>query len=65
MQAFVHIGVATSVIPITGQPLPFISKGGSSILFTGIAFGIILSVSKELEKNKERKNELEQNQDNN
>lgn len=65
MQAFVHIGVATSVIPITGQPLPFISKGGSSILFTGIAFGIILSVSKELEKNKERKNELAQNQDNN
>ena len=65
VQAFVHIGVAVSVIPITGQPLPFISKGGSSMLFTGIAFGIILSVSKELEKKKERKNELLQTQDNN
>lgn len=65
VQAFVHIGVAVSVIPITGQPLPFISKGGSSMLFTGIALGIILSVSKEIEKNKERKNELAQTQDNN
>ena len=65
VQAFVHIGVAVSVIPITGQPLPFISKGGSSMLFTGIALGIILSVSKELEKKKERKNELAQTQDNN
>ena len=65
VQAFVHIVVAVSVIPITGQPLPFISKGGSSMLFTGIALGIILSVSKEIEKNKERKNELEQTQDNN
>ena len=65
VQAFVHIGVAVSVIPITGQPLPFISKGGSSMLFTGIAIGIILSVSKELEKKKERKNELLQTQDNN
>ena len=65
VQAFVHIGVAVSVLPITGQPLPFISKGGSSMLFTGIALGIILSVSKEIEKKKERKNELEQAQDNN
>lgn len=65
VQAFVHIGVAVSVIPITGQPLPFISKGGSSMLFTGIALGIILSVSKEIEKKKERKNEIAQSQDNN
>ena len=65
IQAFVHIGVAVSVLPITGQPLPFISKGGSSMLFTGIALGIILSVSKEIEKKKERKNELICSQDNN
>ena len=64
-QAFIHIGVGSSYIPITGQPLPFISKGGSSMLFTGIALGIILSVSKDLEKKKERKHELEQTQNNN
>lgn len=64
-QAFVHIGVAVSYIPITGQPLPFISKGGSSMLFTGIALGIILSVSKDIEKKKERMHELEQTQNNN
>ena len=64
-QAFIHIGVAVSYIPITGQPLPFISKGGSSMLFTGISLGIILSVSKDLEKKKERMHELEQTQNNN
>lgn len=58
VQAFVHIGVAVSILPITGQPLPFISKGGSSMLCTGAALGVILSVTKELEKKKERKNEL-------
>lgn len=46
LQAIVNMGVATGVIPITGLPLPLVSLGGSSLLFTGIAFGMILSVSK-------------------
>ncbi len=46
LQAIINMGVATGVIPITGLPLPFVSLGGSSLLFTGIAFGMILSVSK-------------------
>ena len=43
------MGVAVGVLPVTGQPLPLISWGGTSILFTSIAIGIILSVSKETE----------------
>lgn len=45
-QALFHICIVTGVIPVSGQPLPLISKGGSSILVTSIAFGIMLSVSR-------------------
>lgn len=65
MQAMVNIGVAVGMFPVTGQPLPFISMGGTSILFTGCAFGVILSVSKELDKPKERQDELTTAEDNN
>ena len=58
MQAMINMGVATGIFPVTGQPLPFISMGGTSLLFTGCAFGIILSVSKEINNNKESDNEL-------
>lgn len=46
LQALVNMGVTTGLGPITGLPLPFISMGGTSLLFTGIAAGIILSVSR-------------------
>ena len=39
------MGVATSLFPVTGQTLPFLSAGGSSVWMTCIALGIILSVS--------------------
>lgn len=45
-QAFFHMAIVTGVFPVSGQPLPLISKGGSSILITSIAFGIMLSVSR-------------------
>jgi cell division protein FtsW len=48
-QAFVNMAVATNLIPVTGQPLPLISMGGTSIWFTFVALGIILSVSREKE----------------
>lgn len=64
MQAMINMGVATNVLPVTGQPLPFISMGGSSLMFTGFAIGIIISVSKEVNKIKE-KNDEEATQDNN
>ena len=49
-QAMINMGVAVNLLPVTGQPLPLISMGGTSIWFTSLAIGIILSVSKELEK---------------
>lgn len=65
LQAMINMGVAVGVVPVTGQPLPFISMGGSSMLFTGCAIGIIISVSKELDSNKEIVNGLETTQNNN
>lgn len=45
-QAMVNMGVVVGLGPITGQPLPFISMGGTSMIFTGLSMGIILSVSR-------------------
>jgi len=44
-QAFINIGVALQVLPVTGQNLPMISSGGTSAWMTCIAIGIILSIS--------------------
>ena len=49
-QAFINMAVAVSLFPVTGQTLPFVSMGGSSLLFTSVALGIILSVSRGIEK---------------
>jgi len=54
-QAFINMSVAVGLIPVTGQPLPLISMGGTSMLFTGAALGIILSVSREIRKEDEVK----------
>ncbi len=54
VQAMVHMGVAVGLLPVTGQTLPWISRGGSSIMFTAIAFGIILSISRSLEESDEK-----------
>ncbi len=45
-QGFFNMGVAVGIFPVTGQPLPLVSMGGTSILFTCVAFGAILSVSR-------------------
>lgn len=45
-QAMVNMGVVVGLGPITGQPLPLISMGGTAMIFTGISVGIILSVSR-------------------
>jgi cell division protein FtsW len=51
-QAMVNMGVVVGLGPITGQPLPLISMGGTAMIFTGLSVGIILSVSRgELEEN--------------
>ncbi len=46
LQALVHMVIVSGLGPVSGQPLPLISKGGSSILITSMAFGIMLSVSR-------------------
>jgi len=51
-QAMINMAVAVNLFPVTGQPLPLVSMGGTSTLFTSIALGIILSVSREVEKEK-------------
>lgn len=48
-QAMVNMMVAVNLLPVTGQTLPLISMGGTSIWFTSIAIGIILSVSREID----------------
>jgi cell division protein FtsW len=45
LQAFVNMAVAVGLVPVTGQTLPLVSMGGSSIFFTSLATGMILSVS--------------------
>lgn len=46
IQAMVNIGVVVGLGPVTGQTLPLISMGGTSLLFTGLSLGIVLSVSR-------------------
>ena len=50
-QALLHIAVTVNFLPETGQNLPLISHGGSSMFFTAIALGMILSVSRQNEEN--------------
>ena len=58
-QAMINMGVAVHLLPVTGQPLPLISMGGTSVWFTSISIGIILSVSKEVESNTSNDAELQ------
>jgi cell division protein FtsW len=49
-QAFLHILVNVGILPVTGHTLPLISRGGTSLLATGAAFGIIQAVSRTIDK---------------
>lgn len=46
VQALFHMAIVSGVFPVSGQPLPLISKGGTSVLATSIALGVMLSVSR-------------------
>ncbi|GGC52051.1 cell division protein FtsW [Pedobacter quisquiliarum] len=54
IQAFANMAVAVGLGPVTGVPLPLVSMGGTSMIFTSIAFGIILSVSRDVEENNKK-----------
>ena len=60
LQAMINMGVSIGLLPVTGQPLPFVSMGGTSLMATGLILGMILSVTRNIEE--EAENELiEQN----
>lgn len=50
LQAMINMGVAVDLLPVTGQTLPFLSMGGTSLWFSCIGIGIILSVSKSIQE---------------
>jgi cell division protein FtsW len=53
-QAMINMAVTVDLLPVTGQPLPLVSMGGSSLWFTSLAIGIILSVSRKVEEVKQQ-----------
>ena len=53
-QALISMLVAVGLGPVTGQPLPLISRGGTSVLITSIYFGIMMGVSREQKELRER-----------
>ena len=60
LQAFINMGVVTSLLPNKGMPLPFISYGGSNLLLTLIGVGLLLSISRfAIEPPKRRRNPFE------
>jgi cell division protein FtsW len=50
LQALINMAVAVNLFPVTGLTLPLVSKGGTSILLTSVAFGVIMSVSRYIEQ---------------
>lgn len=59
LQAVINMAVSAGAIPVTGQPLPWVSWGGTSQLFTALTFGLLLSVSSEIDANAQK--EVEDN----
>lgn len=59
-QALLNISVAVGLFPVTGQTLPLLSMGGSSLWFTSISIGILLSISKEIETDKKSEHKAEE-----
>lgn len=49
LQAMINMGVSIGLLPVTGQPLPFVSMGGTSLMATGMIIGMILSVTMSIE----------------
>ena len=57
IQAMTNMAVAVDIAPTTGQPLPLISKGGTSIIFISLALGVIIGVSRQMEEKEALKSE--------
>jgi len=65
VQALVHMSVVVGLVPVTGLPLPLLSMGGTSLFFTGISLGIILSVSRGELENTEKETIIPSTTENN
>ncbi len=59
-QALFHMAINVGVFPVSGQPLPLISKGGTSIIVISVAFGVMLSVSRTIANYGNKKNKTEE-----
>ena len=57
LQAFVNMGVAVGMLPVTGLTIPLVSMGGTSLFMNSIGFGIILGISKYIEEEKQLQSE--------
>lgn len=53
IQAVINMAVAVNLFPVTGQPLPMVSMGGTGTLFTALTFGMLLSISRAVEEKQE------------
>lgn len=60
LQAMVHMLVACDLMPVTGQTLPLVSWGGSSLLINSLGMGLVLSVCNTLKKQKQAQEEIEE-----
>lgn len=63
LQAFFHMAINTGVFPVSGQPLPLISKGGTSIIIINFAFAILLSISRTVAGLTDKQNANQEDQD--
>lgn len=61
-QALFHMAINVGVFPVSGQPLPLISKGGTSIIVTSVAFGMMLSISRTIANQNSKNNKTEEAQ---
>ena len=59
MQGMVNMGVSIGLLPVTGQPLPFVSMGGTSLMATGLILGMILSVTCSMDESISKEQEIQ------
>ena len=50
LYGFIHAGVASGLLPVTGLPMPFVSYGGTSMLAAGLMVGILLNISRQIDE---------------
>lgn len=63
LQALFHMAINTGVFPVSGQPLPLISKGGTSIIIVNMAFGLLLSISRTVAGLTDKQNATKEDQE--